>query len=110
MARIAGRGSSFVTQKFEIDSGDASIEQALSQEQRQNWDWTLVDLETMSAQSMGLPLSDRTIPPFVLNEDTFAFQLEDIQAGTSKLYIVEGDEARESISVSGEILQLTRLR
>ena len=79
----------------------------------QVWEWLLVDIEAEESTRLGTPLTGVTFPPFVLDDEQLAFPTENITAGTtgtSTLYFVEDGEARESVTVPGEILQLSRVR
>ena len=110
VTRVAGKGSRFITQVLGIEATDESIESALTQSRDQLWDWQLVDLEKGTSTSFGLPLSDVAFNPFILKDEQLAFQFEDIEGGTSTLYLVEGEQAKESFTIAGEILQMSRLR
>ncbi|MEN0061216.1 MAG: hypothetical protein AAGA48_03645 [Myxococcota bacterium] len=73
------------------------------------WDWVLLDLPAGESRSLDIPPSALTFPPFAVDNRLFVHR-EDAEDGTSTLYEVEQGMARESLTVTGEVLQFDRVR
>jgi len=74
------------------------------------WEWVVLDLDEGTSSSLDVPLSALPFPPFEVRDELY-FQREDGDAGRSTLYRVDEDRrAEESLTVTGEFLQLFRIR
>jgi len=73
------------------------------------WEWLVLDVDARQATPLDVPLSALPFPPFEVGGELY-FQREDGDEGISTLYQVVDDRADESLTVTGEFLQLGRIR